>query len=441
MVSTAEGGKRKRKSPMSVDFVTEPVIKKKIAKKVGASPVRHHESKIREIATHPDATTCEDAQTDIFASFSRLTSRRKSTVPHVSKSYWRETEDDALTHLVRKYGPNEWKAYAKVIPGRTGKQCRERWVNHLNPTINKGAFTSKEDATIAQAVCEMGYKWADIASLLPGRTDNLVKNRYNQRVPIFVPSKLGQYKYIHNDNETDEWSILQELQMRAVLKPQRAQRDPWSHDEDERLIMAVAASTDAGVKWKDISRAVGTRITMACKRRWSALHPAGDTRVRVASDSKGIEGRGGDCYCDDLETSSLEDVMAAYSDDTTYGLLSIEEYSEGRSYKDDRPTHSYYMTVGTEHGLRFSYPPRINANLVRRKYSGKETRDVLWYLTPSTLKSTKLPPPLLPPTPKPPVVENVIPHKTAVLQYSMTAYFSEVKRREEEEALAKSVFA
>lgn len=435
MVFIAESGKRIRKSPMSVDFVTEAVHKKKIVKNV-----RNRESERREMVTYINATTCEDAQMNIFDSFSSLTNRRKSRVPYASKSYWNQSEDDALRKLVGEDGPNKWKSYAKEIPGRTGKQCRERWANHLNPTINKGTFTPEEDAIIARAVDEFGYKWADIATLLPGRTDNLVKNRYNQSVPQFVATKLGQFNYTHDDNEIDESSILQALQIRSLWKPQRASTNSWSQDEDDRLIMAVAASTGAEVKWKEISHAVGKRVGIACKRRWNVLYPEGDTCVRVASEPESVESHGGDCYCDDLEASSLEDVMAAYSEDTTYGLLALEKYSEGESCDGDGYRHSYHMTVGSKYGLNFSYPPQKNTNLVRGNYTGKETRDVLWYLTPSTLQVANSHLPLLPPTPKPPVVAYVAPHKAAVLQYSLTAYFSEVKRREEAEALAKSVF-
>ena len=433
MVFVAESGKRTRKSPIAVDFVMDAVHKKTIVK----SP-RSRESERREMVTYLNGTACEDAQIDIFASFSSLTNRRKSTVPYASKSYWKQSEDDALKKMVGEDGPNKWKSYAKEIPGRTGKQCRERWANHLNPTINKGAFTPEEDAVIARAVDEVGYKWADIAALLPGRTDNLVKNRYNQSVPLFVASKLGQFNYTHDDNETDESSILQALQIRSLWKPQRASRNSWSQDEDDRLTMAVAACTGAEVKWKEISHAVGKRVGIACKRRWNVLYPAGDTSVRVASAPESVESHGGDCYCDDLEESSLEDVMAAYSEDTTYGLLALEKYSEGKSCKGGGYTHSYHMTVGSKGGLNFSYPPQKNTNLVRGNYTDKEKRDVLWYLTPSALQVANSHLPTH--TPKPPVVAYVAPHKAAVLQHSLTAYFSEVKWREEAEALAKSVF-
>ena len=66
---------------------------------------------------------------------------------------------------------------ATQFPGRSGKQCRERWLNHLDTRVRKSAWTGGEDVVLCEAQGRLGNKWSEISKLLPGRAENAVKNR------------------------------------------------------------------------------------------------------------------------------------------------------------------------------------------------------------------------------------------------------------------------
>nr|AGZ16410.1 MYB11 [Scutellaria baicalensis] len=119
----------------------------------------------------------------------------------VKRGPWSPEEDNILKNYVQQHGTSgSWIALPlKAGLKRCGKSCRLRWLNYLRPNIKHGGFTEEEDHTILALYHNIGTRWSVIASQLPGRTDNDIKNYWNTKLKKKLsPPPTAAATYLHS---------------------------------------------------------------------------------------------------------------------------------------------------------------------------------------------------------------------------------------------------
>ncbi|KAK4278779.1 hypothetical protein QN277_016579 [Acacia crassicarpa] len=123
-----------------------------------------------------------------------ITEARRRGEEHLNKGPWTLAEDAKLMAYVSQHGEGNWNA-VQMHSGlsRCGKSCRLRWANHLRPELKKSPLTEEEERRIIELHAQMGNKWAKMATQLPGRTDNEIKNYWNTRIKRMQRAGLPLY--------------------------------------------------------------------------------------------------------------------------------------------------------------------------------------------------------------------------------------------------------
>jgi len=136
--------------------------------------------------------------------------------PGLVKGPWTAEEDEKLKIWVSREGPTKWAQASGFINGRSGKQCRERWFNTLNPNVKKGNWSQEEDKIIFDLYQKYGSSWSKIARFIPGRTENAIKNRFYSTVRKLASDKKKLSEDFINENLYDEGEALENDQEETV---------------------------------------------------------------------------------------------------------------------------------------------------------------------------------------------------------------------------------
>ena len=126
----------------------------------------------------------------------------KNSARSAKKGNWTEEEDRILMDWIKSHGAVKWTECSKNIKGRCGKQCRERWVNILNPGVKKGNWTDQEQTLIFDNLKKYFTSWSLMAKELEGRTENSIKNYFYSSIRRLKSNNIIHYlKEIYVQNQ------------------------------------------------------------------------------------------------------------------------------------------------------------------------------------------------------------------------------------------------
>ena len=218
------------------------------------------------------------------------------------KGPWRKIEDDLLSAAVKHLGPKRWTEIARYVPGRIGKQCRERWHNYLDPNVKLGNWCLEEELTLERGVSELGHLWSAIARRLPGRTDAMCKNR---------------------------WHCIAQSRKQRRPKPPSAPKAPPEAKPTEELGDAFA---------EELNEALDRELP-----------------IELLGESLPAEEQ----LLNEDENRAFAAMLSYYAEDPMYGLLAVEELPD----RDDEFetelawTRSSRWVVGESSRVKYSFAP------------------------------------------------------------------------------------
>lgn len=166
---------------------------------------------------------------------------------------WSKHEDELLLSIVQQMQwPMKWTVVAQSLPDRTGKQCRERYVNHLNPRLKVSDWTLAEDATIFHLYNSYGSHWARMSKVIPGRTDNGIKNRFHNIRRQYEREDEHRMRLSSNEDFPEEIRLDRLRKIPKHLKGNAA--DLWDMDAAIGVLAAQSVIGNANTGTRNTNR-------------------------------------------------------------------------------------------------------------------------------------------------------------------------------------------
>ncbi|MED6144186.1 hypothetical protein PIB30_013300 [Stylosanthes scabra] len=151
----------------------------------------------------------------------------------VKKGPWSPAEDLKLIAFIQKHGHENWRSLPKQAGlMRCGKSCRLRWINYLRPDVKRGNFTAEEEETIIKLHKAMGNKWSKIASRLPGRTDNEIKNVWNTHLKKRLTAKYSSDSVAEDNNNNNNNADESKIESSSLTSPSSSSSESFFSNEE-----------------------------------------------------------------------------------------------------------------------------------------------------------------------------------------------------------------